>query len=438
LRTAASVAGIVSKVATACRSRKRWSQSASVYFVAHGRPAHRVKYLTLGTHRTNIGDSRLKVFFYLGVALLIVFELANVYFIMPLPYSQRVRSIDVAYFLYTWRWALRVCFVGAIAAGLPDAWRSLRRFKLLVPAALVIAAAVTFAINFTMQADQIFIAPKSLVMRPAAHNAVEPGRLVVGVDIGGDARAYPVQFIGYHHQVSDSVAGRPILVSFCTVCRTGRVFSPVIDGKRETFRLVGMDHFNAMFEDASTKSWWRQATGEAVAGPRKGIALKEIASRQTTLAEWLALHPQSLIMQADSALRAKYSTSFDYETGLSRKSLTGTDTASWHDKSWVVGITSNGASKAYDWNRLRRERVVNDEIGGKPVVLALASDSMSFFAFERPDTSMRFTLVADSLVAGGQRFAFSGQGTQRNLIPVYASQEFWHSWRTFHPQTTRY
>lgn len=380
----------------------------------------------------------MKVLFYVGAALLILFEVANVYFIMPLPYSQRMRSIDLAYFLYTWRWAIRVTLLSAMAAGLPDAWRSLRRFKFVVPAAIAAVAVVALGINFNMQADHIFIAPKSVVMRPQNQNAVEPGRLVVGVEINGDARAYPVQFIGYHHQVSDSVGGQPVLVSFCTVCRTGRVFSPVIDGKRETFRLVGMDHFNAMFEDASTKSWWRQATGEAIAGARKGTSLKEIASRQTTLAEWLAIHPTSLIMQADSALRNEYSSSFDYENGASRRALTGTDTASWHDKSWVVGISLNGASKAYDWNRLRRERVVNDDVGGKPIVLALASDSMSFFAFERPEASTRFELVADSLVAGDHRFAFSGQGTRGNLSPVFASQEFWHSWRTFHPATSRY
>jgi hypothetical protein len=382
--------------------------------------------------------SALKALFYLGAALLVAFELANVYFIMPLPYSQRVRSIDVAYFLYTWRWAFRICLLAMMSAGLPGAWRSQRRFKVLVPLTMAVVALVALGINFNMQADHIFIAPKSVTMRAVEQNVVEPGRLVVGVEMNGEARAYPVQFIGYHHQVSDSIAGQPILVSFCTVCRTGRVFSPIIDGKRETFRLVGMDHFNAMFEDASTKSWWRQATGEAVVGSRKGTTLKEIPSRQTTPSEWLALHPTTLIMQADSSLRSKYSASFNYETGTSRSALTGTDTASWHEKSWVVGITINGASKAYDWNQLRRHRVINDSVGGTPVVLALASDSMSFFAFERPDASIQFTLAADSLIAGDQRFAFSGQGTRGHLTPVYASQEFWHSWRTFHPATTRY
>jgi len=229
-----------------------------------------------------------------------------------------------------------------------------------------------------------------------------------------------------------------VMVSYCTVCRTGRVFSPIVDGRSETFRLVGMDHFNAMFEDASTHSWWRQANGEAIAGPSKGKALTEIPSRQVTLAEWLREHPTSLIMQADSGLKSNYSKDFDYETGKSRKSLTGTDTISWHDKAWVVGITVNGQSKAYDWNRLRRERVVNDVIGGQPIVLALASDTTSFAAFVRPSPSERFIVRNDSLVAGVAAYAFNGTGANGTLEPVKASQEFWHSWRTFQPATARY
>lgn len=81
---------------------------------------------------------------------------------------------------------------------------------------------------------------------PRRRNKVDTARLVVGIEIEGEARAFPVQFIGYHHQVRDTVAGKQVMVSYCTVCRTGRVFSPVIDGRSETFRLVGMDHFNAM------------------------------------------------------------------------------------------------------------------------------------------------------------------------------------------------
>ena len=380
----------------------------------------------------------MKKVFYLGICLLVLFEIANVYFIMPMPGSQRMRSIDLAYLLYSWRWLFRAVFGVMLAAGAASAWRAPGRQKFAVPASLALAALAIYVLNFRMAADRMFVAPKSVVMLPADKNKVDTTRLVVGVEIDGEARAFPVQFIGYHHQVRDTVAGKPVMVSYCTVCRTGRVFSPVVDGRSEVFRLVGMDHFNAMFEDRTTHSWWRQANGEAIAGPSKGKTLAEIPSRQVTLAEWLRQHPTSLVMQPDSALRSKYSESFDFETGASRKSLTGTDTISWHDKAWVVGITVNGESKAYDWNRLRRESVVNDVVGGKPIVVAMASDRSSFCAFVRPSSATSFSLRNDSLVAGRTAYAFSGLGAKGTLEPLNASQEFWHSWRTFQPATARY
>jgi len=378
----------------------------------------------------------VKKLFYVGLLLLVLFELANVYFIMPLPYSQRVRSIDVAYFLYQRRWWIRgglglVALVGLVGVVRTPGWR-----RWLAVPALGAAGYVAYVTNLVMSADHIFLPPNHVVLARLDKNTVEPGRLVVGVDLGGEARAYPVRFVGYHHQVRDTVDGIPILVSFCTVCRTGRVFSPTIDGRAESFRLVGMDHFNAMFEDRTTGSWWRQATGEAVAGPRKGRALRQIPSMQVTLSRWLAMHPRSLIMQPDSAFIDRYAKSFDYEKGLSRSPLTGTDTVSWHDKAWVVGVTMKGESKAYDWNRLRHEGVVNDVLGGRPIVVALSRDSTNFFAFQRPDTN-RFKLRGDSLVSRGGIYSLAGTGSIA-LIPIFASQEFWHSWRTFHPDTKTY
>jgi hypothetical protein len=289
-----------------------------------------------------------------------------------------------------------------------------------------------------MAADAMFLAPTSLNMATPAENAVALDRLVVGLEIAGDARAYPIQFIGYHHQVTDTVAGRPVLVSYCTVCRTGRVFSPFVEGVQEGWRLVGMDQFNAMFEDQTTGSWWRQANGEALVGPRKGSRLEELPSRQVTLAQWLALHPQSRVMQADPVLQDRYATSYAFEDGTSSSRLTGSDTTSWAEKAWVVGITLGGESRAYDWNTLRRTRVINDVLGNVPLVLALAADGKSFFAFQRPSGGVRMQIRGDSLVADSNAWSLGGLGPSGALAAIQASQEFWHSWRTFQPGTSRY
>jgi len=376
--------------------------------------------------------------FLAGCLGLLGFEALAVYFIMPFPGSQRIPSLAAAYLLYQWRWPVRALCALTALAGLPDAWRR-RSWRLgFVPALLLVVAASAFAVNGVLAADAQFKQPTVVRMVPVAGNTVAMDRLVVGVEVNGEARAYPLQFIGYHHQVRDAIAGRPILVSYCTVCRTGRVFSPVLDGAVESFRLVGMDQFNAMLEDATTGSWWRQANGEAVTGPRKGTRLEELPSRQVTLGRWLALHPDSRIMQADTIFLEEYAKDYAYERGTSRKQLTGTDTASWREKSWVVGITIGGASTAFDWNRLERERVINATVGGTPIVLALASDSASFFAFERPDPATLFALRGDSLVTDSSSFAFNGRGPSGALRAINASQEFWHSWRTFQPATARY
>ena len=103
------------------------------------------------------------------------------------------------------------------------------------------------------------------------------------------------------------------MVTYCSVCRTGRVFEPIVNGHLERFRLVGMDHFNAMFEDSSTRSWWQQSTGEAVAGPLKGATLPEVESVQVSVSKWFELHPNGLVMQTDGASKDDY----DVEGSLS-------------------------------------------------------------------------------------------------------------------------
>jgi len=376
----------------------------------------------------------MKKLFWFGLIGLLLFEIANVYFIMPMPGSQQMNSIDLAYFLYKWRWIFRVLFAAMIFFGLfKSQWK--RKWLLFFPIAVV--AIVIYMANFKMAADAMFKQPKQLLLVNAASNKVDSNRLVLGVSINGEAKAYPIRFLGYHHHIQDTVGGKPIMVTYCTVCRTGRVFEPIVNGKKEKFRLVGMDHFNAMLEDATTKSWWRQVTGEAIAGKLKGQQLPEVFSSQTSLAEWLQLNPSSLIMQVDSAFIKSYDTTMKYENGASKSKLTGTDSLSWKDKSWVIGVKAGNERKAYDWIQLKKNRLIQDKIGSTPVVLVLSKDDKSFFVFERPDESASFSMTNDIIFLNNKQFRIDGKGidTTFSLKPLPASQEFWHSWRTFNPGT---
>ena len=376
----------------------------------------------------------MKKIFWFGLIGLLLFEIANVYFIMPMPGSQQMNSIDLAYFLYKWRWIFRGLFAAMIFLGLfKTQWK--RKWLLFFPIAIV--AAVIYMANFVMAADAMFKQPKHLLLVSAESNKVDSNRLVIGVSVNGEAKAYPIRFLGYHHHIQDTVGGKPIMVTYCTVCRTGRVFEPIVNGRKEKFRLVGMDHFNAMLEDATTKSWWRQVSGEAITGELKGQQLPEVYSTQTSLSDWLQLNPNSLIMQADSNFIRSYDNTFKFESGASKSKLTGTDSLSWKDKSWVIGVKAGNETKAYDWNQLKKEKLIQDKIGATPVLVVLSKNDKSFFAFQRPNDNSAFSLSGDTLLFDNHKYRIDGKGidTSFSLKPLPASQEFWHSWRTFNPGT---
>lgn len=202
-----------------------------------------------------------------------------------------------------------------------------------------------------------------------------------------------------------------------------------------------MDHYNTMFEDFTTKSWWRQATGEAVAVPLKGRILPEVAPIQITVKKLFDLFPGALVMQPDESYEVKYDTLRKFEMGLSTGRLTRTDTISWQNKSWIIGIQEGNESKAFDCNVLNEKQIINDKIGLKPVVIALSVDGESFVVFERPDESKLFTRSNDTLFFNDIAYDFSGKPIRSELpelIKISAYQEFWHSGQFFHPNSIRY
>jgi len=378
-----------------------------------------------------------KKIYYFGILGLLFFEIANVYFIMPMPGSQEMNSIDLAYFLYSWRWIIRLGFVLLLFFGFKTALQSSKIFSLL---SLVVIIGIAYATNFIMAADTMFLQTSNLKMSDASHSKIDTSRIVIGVTYKGQSRAYPIQFLGYHHQVFDTIAQKPILVTYCTVCRSGRIFEPMVNGKKENFRLVGMDHFNAMFEDKTTKSWWRQATGEAIAGKLKGQTLPELKSNQMSLNKWLSLNPKSLVMQQDKNFKTEYDSLSNYESGRRKGNLTRRDTLSWKKKSWIVGISIGNQSKAYDWNDLVKKKIIYDVINNKPIALILANDNKSFVAFERNNKEQKFTLMGSTLNDNQNSYTFLGQSKNPMIIglkPIKAYQEYWHSWKIFHPLTLK-
>jgi len=196
-----------------------------------------------------------------------------------------------------------------------------------------------------------------------------------------------------------------------------------------------------MFEDKTTGSWWRQETGEAVAGPLKGKTLPEWPCTQTSLKTWLQWHPSSLIMQPDTIFLEEYEDESDFEVGRLEGRLTVYDTASWHDKSWIAGVIIGETSKAYDWNQLTRKKLIHDIIENQPILILVSDNNRNLTGLRRISPGQQFDMKGDTITDGTNFYHLNGQSLIEGIkdlgrITVY--QEYWHSWRTFHPGTLRY
>ena len=173
----------------------------------------------------------MKLFFFIaGFALLIGGEILRVYFIMPFPGSQRHETIEIAYFIGSHINLFRI--VGLIMIAYPAIIMirsNSTKAKIAVVSVLVVWLVIVYLFNFQFLAEKMFYQPQNKLFLSADKSKVLPQQLILGVSINGKQKAYPIELIGYHHQVRDSVGGEPVMVTYCTVCRTGRVYVPAVE-----------------------------------------------------------------------------------------------------------------------------------------------------------------------------------------------------------------
>lgn len=127
---------------------------------------------------------------------------------------------------------------------------------------------------------------------------------VIGVEIGGEARAYPLYLLNGHEIIADTLGGVPIAVTYSPLCDAIAVYDRRVNGRLLDLRLSGLlHHANGILYDepaaggtGETASLWRQLDGKAIAGPAaaRGESLVPIAGAcLTTWADWLATHPDT-------------------------------------------------------------------------------------------------------------------------------------------------
>ena len=63
---------------------------------------------------------------------------------------------------------------------------------------------------------------------------------VASFHVGEDYRAYPLEYINYHHIVNDKFGKTPVLISYCGICNSAAAYNPMVKGKNLTFGVLGV------------------------------------------------------------------------------------------------------------------------------------------------------------------------------------------------------
>ena len=148
----------------------------------------------------------------------------------------------------------------------------------------------------------------ALVSVEDGNTFLTPDRLVLGVVINGEARAYPHGVLWWHEIINDFLGGIPVTVTFCPLTGSGLIFNPVVDGTSIRFGTSGLifDNNLVMF-DEDTNSLWSQMGLGSICGARAGTAATLFPVVQTSWQAWSALYPESTVVTFNTGFSRNYS-----------------------------------------------------------------------------------------------------------------------------------
>jgi hypothetical protein len=295
---------------------------------------------------------------------------------------------------------------------------------------------------------------------------LEDAEPVVVLEVGDDARAYPVQIMIWHEIVNDTVGDVPVSVTYCPLCNSAVSYVREIDGRETTFGTSGRLYASALvMYDRATESLWTHYDGRAVVGLLTGHQLEPVASPLLSWSDFKAAHADGQVLDRDA-------------TGFSRpygaNPYVGYDnlderpflfTGDVDDRSFamqrVVGVTSDGAARAWTLEAISGQAATatNSSVGDTPVVIfwtpgqtsALESDtvdggrdvgSVGVFSPVVDGEELTFESDGDGFVDAqtGSSWDITGVAREGDLAGTKLDRlthldTFWFAWSTYAPDT---
>jgi hypothetical protein len=232
---------------------------------------------------------------------------------------------------------------------------------------------------------------------------------VLGLELNGVARAYPIRILNYHEIVNDVFGDHAIVVTFCPLCNSGIAFDATVDRVSLEFGVSGLLYnSDVLLYDRQTGSLWSQIEKMAISGDMKGTALTAFPLRHTTWRDWVARYPDTEVLSDKTGFRRNYKVNPypDYSRNSALYFPVAEENSQYRRKSLVLGLEIDGHFKAYPFSELSKSpREFVDEFQGHT------------FEVQYDDENKTASIV----------------GENGDELPTLIS--FWFAWYAFHPNT---
>lgn len=204
--------------------------------------------------------------------------------------------------------------------------------------------------------------------------------------------------------------------------------------------------------DEETGSYWQQISGLAVSGPLKGRQLTLLHSDELTFATWKAEEPQGTVLKNVPKYTSDYEAK-DWDVRMKRVPVViRFPEHGMKPRDLMLGIQAFGASRAFLYDQIIKEKLVKDHVGTEPVLLVVGPDDQSVRAFRdrisgvdgapdfyRMTANKPGAFLMDAPTGSEWNFqgcAVSGKAKGVCLEAIPMLKDYWFDWRNYNPKTT--
>jgi hypothetical protein len=204
---------------------------------------------------------------------------------------------------------------------------------------------------------------------------------VLALEIGGEARAYPLQIMTWHELVNDAFGDVPVTVSYCPLCNSALAYDRRAGDRILDFGTSGRLYNSSMvMYDRQTESLWTHFDATAVVGFLLGEQLTTYPVSTVSWAQFRSAFPDGLVLSRDTGHSRRYGTNpyvgYD-DVNTSPFLYDGPVDGRLPAKARVLVVRGDGPAVAIRQEALLEERVLEFEAHGRDLVALLIPGTAS-------------------------------------------------------------